>query len=623
MSDIRIFISCHKPTVVPQKNGLLYPIQVGAALNKQKLDGMLHDDEGINISDKNRSYCELTAQYWAWKNVDADYYGFFHYRRYFSFSETQFPTNTFGDVKLEKNDEKTLQELQLDESHMRDVIEKYDVIAPQKGKFDIPGLTMYKQYCIAKVHRKEDLDLVLSIIDRDYPEMSQTAQEYIHSTDGYFCNMFIMKKEIFQAYCEWLFPILEEHEKRRDFSSYDRETYRVSGYLAERLCGIYLTYLKKSGKYRFAELQRTLFLHTDPIVLPKPKFAENNIAVVLSANDYYVPYVSTLLESILQNSSSAKNYDIIVLNRDISLKNQNILKKQVKKDNFSLRFFDITEYMKDYENLYTRGHFRIETYFRLLMQEILPEYHKVLYLDSDMVVLADVAELYETNIDGYLLSACKDADTAGLYNGFEPNKKQYMDTILKIKKPYDYFQAGVILFNLDEFRKTYSIKKMMDFSMSYQWELLDQDVLNYLAQGRVKFADMAWNVLMDWRNIRIKQIIGIAPYYLFDAYMAARENPRIIHYAGPDKPWDNPCSDFAEYFWQYARECPYYEVLLCRLMAAERARHAPKKPITKRYKLKQAIKKMIKPVINKLLPYGSKRRMRVKKAYFRLRGWEC
>lgn len=67
-----------------------------------------------------------------------------------------------------------------------------------------------------------------------------------------------------------------------------------------------------------------------------------------------------------------------------------------------------------------------------------------------MVVNADIAELYATDVDGYLLAAAKDADTAGLYNGFEPNKKKYMDTILKIKKPYDYFQAGVIVFNLAE-----------------------------------------------------------------------------------------------------------------------------------------------------------------------------
>ena len=84
-----------------------------------------------------------------------------------------------------------------------------------------------------------------------------------------------------------------------------------------------------------------------------------------------------------------------------------------------------------------------------------------------------------------------DVRTAGLYNGYEPNKKDYMDHILKIKKPYEYFQAGVILFNLNEFRKTYTVEEMLKFAASYQWQLLDQDVLNYLAQGRTKIVDSA------------------------------------------------------------------------------------------------------------------------------------
>ena len=75
--DIRIFIACHKPTYVPE-NPLLYPVQVGSALAKSHFEGMQRDDEGDNISVKNPEYCELTAQYWAWKNVSCDYYGFFH-----------------------------------------------------------------------------------------------------------------------------------------------------------------------------------------------------------------------------------------------------------------------------------------------------------------------------------------------------------------------------------------------------------------------------------------------------------------------------------------------------------------------------------------------------------------
>ena len=81
--DIRIFIACHKPTYVPE-NPIFYPVQVGTALTEKRLEHMAYrDNEGDNISGKNPDYCELTAQYWAWKNIDCDYYGFFHYRRYY------------------------------------------------------------------------------------------------------------------------------------------------------------------------------------------------------------------------------------------------------------------------------------------------------------------------------------------------------------------------------------------------------------------------------------------------------------------------------------------------------------------------------------------------------------
>ena len=237
------------------------------------------------------------------------------------------------------------------------------------------------------------------------------------------------------------------------------------------------------------------------------------------------------------------------------------------------------------------------------MPEIFPHYNKVLYLDSDLVVNADLAQLYNTNIQGKLLAACRDADTAGLYNGAQPDKKPYMDNILKIKNPYDYFQAGVILFNLAEFRKQYTTAEMLKFAGTYKWQLLDQDVLNFLAQGQVKFVDMSWNVMHDWKNARIEENISHAPERLFVEYMTARKSPKIIHYAGPDKPWTDPESDFAEVFWRYAKTSDYYETLIERLIAKKRDKKA-------------AIKKTAK----KVLPANSQRGRLARNFYAKLKG---
>lgn len=231
------------------------------------------------------------------------------------------------------------------------------------------------------------------------------------------------------------------------------------------------------------------------------------------------------------------------------------------RENFTIRYLDPTPYIQGC-SFYVRGHFSIETYFRLVLPELLPAYQKILYLDSDMVVQQDVADLYHEDIDGFLLGACHDADTAGLYNGYEPNKKKYMDQVLQLKEPYLYFQAGTLLMNLEEFRKVYTAEEKLQYAGSYKFQLLDQDILNKLCEGRVRYLDMAWNVMVDYAGIRKNQIVVKAPAWLNEMYLAARENPKIIHYAGSEKPWQHPGMDFGPVFWRYARQTPYYETLL-------------------------------------------------------------
>ena len=278
--------------------------------------------------------------------------------------------------------------------------------------------------------------------------------------------------------------------------------------------------------------------------------------------------MATMLQSIIENSSAEKNYDIFILTQDITVDNRKCLLEMVsEKSNFCIRFINPAYLIEGYE-FFMRGHFSLETYYRLVLPELLPDYDKILYLDSDMVVNADVAELYNTDVTGYLLAACRDADTAGLYNGFEPKKKEYTDKVLKLKNPYEYFQAGVLVMNLKEFRKQYDVKEILEFAASEEWQLLDQDILNKLCEDKVKYVDMAWNVMVDYGKIRINQIIRLAPQWLNKLYMEARKEPKIIHYAGPEKPWIYPEMDMGRFFWKYAKNTPYYESMLFRMSCA-------------------------------------------------------
>lgn len=248
MSAIRLFVSCHQPTNVP-KHPLLVPMQVGTALAEERFPGFWYDDEGENISAKNRSYCELTAQYWAWKNADADYVGFFHYRRFlYPDLHTRRPYR-IADVPTVECLEK------LGYGSFSEWIEKYDVLAPIGENMHV---SVREHYADAPHHHGKDLEMVERIVGQRHPEMQKAMERYLSGAVCYFGNIYIMKREIFCDYCEWLFPILEQFDRRADVSAYSPQELRVDGYLAERLFGIWLTYVRE--RYTVCELPRVHFV---------------------------------------------------------------------------------------------------------------------------------------------------------------------------------------------------------------------------------------------------------------------------------------------------------------------------------------------------------------------------
>ncbi len=248
----KLYVACHKPSYVPD-NPLLYPIQVGSAQAERHFEGFLHDDTGDHISEKNPQYCELTAQYWAWKNDVADYYGFFHYRRYlYPDLSAKLP------YKIEKGlDAGTLERLNYDT--VSELIEGHVLIAPIGEDMH---LSVRQHYADAPHHRSKDLELVEDIIRRNYPHYVDAMEQYLGGTICYFGNIYIMKHNLFHDYCGWLFGILAEFDQRADLTGYSQQELRVNGYLAERLFGVYYTQKKAEGVER-AELPRVHFLDSD------------------------------------------------------------------------------------------------------------------------------------------------------------------------------------------------------------------------------------------------------------------------------------------------------------------------------------------------------------------------
>ncbi len=225
------------------------PIQVGAALSDIHW-GIQRDDEKINISKKNKNYCELTAHYWFWKNYqEYDYVGLCHYRRFFDIDFT--------------------------ESNITKLLKQADVILPQP--IVLPHSNGFN---LSSVLTREDLYILMYILKTQYPDYMNDVEEYLfNSNKNIACNMFITKASIFQQYSEWLFPLLQETEKYVRLSGYTR-LQRIYGYFSEVLLPIWI----KHNHLKIIYTPLTDFPNTPPkrnFIKEKLSNLRNNICFYL------------------------------------------------------------------------------------------------------------------------------------------------------------------------------------------------------------------------------------------------------------------------------------------------------------------------------------------------------
>lgn len=297
----------------------------------------------------------------------------------------------------------------------------------------------------------------------------------------------------------------------------------------------------------------------------RPAFEKNNIAVAFAANDAFVPYMAVMIYSIIANGSESSNYDFVILQSDIGPENQAKLRQMAEPfANVSLRLIDVTEYIAGYTFFVgNKDNFTKESYYRLLLPELMREYQKVLYLDGDMVALADVAELYQTDLEGYLLASSR--DLCGMITYYNPlaDLKKYRDKVLGLKEPDNYFIAGMLLFNIPEFRKAYGTKELLDFAVSRDWRQHDQDVLNVLCEGKTKLLSASWDVMVPEFNEYLPQKLRAE---LEDSIA----NVKILHFGGDMKPWLCMDAPLGEYFWRYAAQTPYIQEIIRRRLELDR-----------------------------------------------------
>lgn len=215
--DAKVLVATHKDFSMPTDKKIYLPILVGAVKNFRKGIKFQRDDVGQNISIKNPHYNELTAMYWAWKNFDtSDAIGLVQYRRLFQSSEG-------------KN-------LPLTDEEISNLLDTSDVILPTKRHYYIE--TNYSHYVHA--HKSEPLDKLRGVIEDSCPDYLVSFDKVMHRRSAHMFNMFIMKKQFFDDYSQFLFNVLGILEQQIDISQYSQQDSRVYGYLAELLMDVWV-----------------------------------------------------------------------------------------------------------------------------------------------------------------------------------------------------------------------------------------------------------------------------------------------------------------------------------------------------------------------------------------------
>lgn len=217
--NIKVLVATHKNYDMPN-DGAYLPVFVGNAIHPKNNPGFQGDDVGENISLKNKNYNELTAIYWAWKNLDADAVGLVHYRRYLVDNSKK--GSGFNRILSEQN--------------LNELLNSYDVILPKKRNYYIES--NFSHYIHA--HREEPLNITKNVIKKYYPNYIGAYDSVMNRTSAHMFNMFVMKKVYFDQYSEWMFDILGKVEDKLDISEYDTYEARVYGFISELLLDVWL-----------------------------------------------------------------------------------------------------------------------------------------------------------------------------------------------------------------------------------------------------------------------------------------------------------------------------------------------------------------------------------------------
>ncbi len=257
------------------------------------------------------------------------------------------------------------------------------------------------------------------------------------------------------------------------------------------------------------------------------------VNLIFSADKKYAPFLGVVLCSIFESKRSQNQIVVYILDGGILPKDKEKLEILIKKYSAQINFIKMdTSLFKDF---FISEYISQASYYRIMIPKVLPALEKVLYLDCDLIVLSDIFELYKTDISNYFLAAIPEPLT---------NRQEE----LGMPQTAPYFNAGIMLLNLDKWRETKITEKLIAFIQENPTRLRfwDQDALNAILWDKWFPLSLKYNYMtstIETNPIPVEKI---------------KEHVAIIHFSSKLKPWNYLCNHpLKEIYFNYLAKTPW------------------------------------------------------------------
>lgn len=314
---------------------------------------------------------------------------------------------------------------------------------------------------------------------------------------------------------------------------------------------------------KFVEQLENYKLLPDDNFSVAPIWDDVKTAICVSSSDEYLPYLCVYLKSITTHCFDKK--DVIVFNRSISEANKEKLLRYFSDDKtISIRFIDPSSLFKGVNLYISHDYFKEECYYRVAAPKLLNKYDKINFTDLDLIVKDDILKLADIDMEGYPIAACIEPIWHELY--MQNNKihnisiRDYTDNVLKLSNPFNYYNTGVVIFDVKEYNRLNSFEMICDIVNQNRLLYQEQCALNILFNDNFCTLPNVWNY-----ELAPSLISNTYKFYFYDEYKAQENSAKILHFLGRYKPWKNQLEYKADIWWSVARQTPFYEEIICRM----------------------------------------------------------